>query len=524
MTECLTKEQEDHRGLFNLERFHIYRPEFDRVFVVAHTLNTTTMDAPMTPPPAPTPAAVAAATATNGDDSKRSRKEAITLDEFLESEAERHKDENPLTTQCPPNVVAALKSGRLRFVQRKIPVIKPDDGNSSSKKKDPTAEENAKLTPELRELVKKALEEREQQRLKSDPTLNLSAVPAADYGRALPSYAVLDSTRTTITLVLDAIHDPRLHNLTEMGLAEGSSLISQMAKEDMNNSVAELARENIPPTLIETPLLYALLQRPSPEQKEWSVPSVMSTQRLYRYYRAIATYLKILFEDKAPEFHDKTVIPALMQVKGFADAIQEKRNAQRLSVFGARLEEHKGLKLYKTSAEMLAEIEQCSALLTDHEQGMRRRALELLNSHEAFLAQILVIPTDLCESLYTSERVPPTTLASEELRKTVSDACVEMLRVRVLLLQRPLQRKPDAETIRAMRTEVTYIQKNVDTCKPLLEYGNPNVPRASDGVAPRAYYFISGHAWAYRLDFLQKHGPKDVPSAELASNAKAAKK
>lgn len=433
----------------------------------------------------------------NSSSNKKTRAEVSTLDDALDKEEEALKLASIPYVWCANALIENLQRGNIVFVQRKF--VLPEK-QSDEKPKTGKSLDEVVASPEMREQVRQSLEEREKRREQEAPSLNLASVSMAEYARSLPPYALQKDTELEIHL--GAITYPSLRGLTESALHENSDLFGKFIAGD-KKSQSSLLRGTFFPTFVETPILYALCQRANPEVTNWKVPLVISSYRLYRYYRAVTTYMWLELQKQQPiiDMHKKQgtaltnelqaiersiqyFVQSSQQVQLIGEEICQKRNQKIREI--ARMIRFEKLHSYLNAREMHDHIEQHKDLLCTWENEMRHMTVELLNVHEALIAQILGVPGDIAESLYTPERVPPVAAIDPQLKVPMAKLGFEVMKLRLQDMMQPSQ--TPIRLIQEARQHsyqfLSLVTKNTESM-----FHAEQEQLSIDGIVPHAYYW-----------------------------------
>lgn len=336
----------------------------------------------------------------------------MTLDEYQARVEAEEEERNKPRVHIARSVVDALMQRRVVFIKNQIEL--PKEVEPEKDDEAPPTAPAASLAD--KETVRKMLEDRDK-RLAHNVDVDEHLVPLELYKRPdLPPY--VQQQGKDLLLMRSLIQVPDLLRLGDSGVSlagksDQTVKLWRMMEADQFSSSAEFAsRAELVPSYVETPLLYALLQRPTNETDRWLVPAVINTIELMRYYRALVRMLRYMFFKNNREFYHKTVESYFSMVEEYNLQIQELRTRSRERVALRLREANAPVDSLHISdpADLLGVLQKHRDILIEYERATRQCMIDHIQSFEALLAQLLGIGAQFCEGLYSSGRIPPVAL------------------------------------------------------------------------------------------------------------------
>lgn len=296
------------------------------------------------------------------------------------------------------------------------------------------------------------------------------------------------------------------------GLKERLRSYVEGLEEEMN---ARVARGVIFPMVVDTPALYALLVRPEDAQSdEWTVPPVIGSVHLYRFYNAVKA---ILSEGISMAAHGRGGMEASAAAKNHELIIRVQ--SEELNVVRATLLEQLDEQLLKWAEkepkacgsldEIEKEIKKKSSHLERLEIKAREATIQNINAVEALLLLILgheCLAPEFAK-LSTPYDVPELDLCNADLiRSTLHSAAIipvlssSLLRYAHVDANKSGRREKEAELQRLRDWGATFLLQAAKTCE--AHFMDNKKQRSFDELTPRCVYWM----WARsRAPFAEWH-------------------
>jgi hypothetical protein len=443
-----------------------------------------------------------------------------TVDELMDEKEQKLQRGMRARAKVTAAVVTALLEGRVQFQKNTIEVPK---ALPSTKAKEEPMPPVKPIPEEDKEKIRQMLLSRDQEICHRVDVDNYDVAPEK-YQRQLPPYCARQGNE--LTVVYSLVHADNLRRLCDAGVSlqgknDYAQKLCQMIEHDSFVSSTQFTRGEVVPALVETPVLFALLQRPGPSAEQWNVPAVSDTLSLVRYYRALTNMMRYLLFMQNRKFYQEKVEAYFAQVEAFTTEIHEMRwrsrhaAALKLRELGAPIDD-----LSQVKPEQLMEhAGKYREVLAEYERATRQLMIDFIQAYEALVSQLFAVQGD-CFVLYTNGSVPPALLwARAGQNLDVAGAALDLWKLLVKIKGVQLENiAKDGSLAQAHKQLTSYLQGVTQEVNTFLYYPDKDGKMAQAGllsmdhVVSRVWFWVSAVYWAAHTRLIPRGSVAPAPT------------